>query len=486
MRLLPELEASCDPAAVRCPAAAGLGQPRPARAGRGAQRLADALPDGELVVLAGVGHCPQVERPRQVADLLDRRWRGAACAAGRDRAADRVPVLIGAGQLRANRERDVEAGRASRSTLLPEARAATPLRRPELAADARCCRGSTTSPPCAPRAGPTTVSPPSSPSSSAPVPADLHRRAHGRAVAGPAARRGRGPDRGGREHPRAGRRRRGAGAVSALRQGRHRPGQDLGWSTAPGGPPRFDPADLGTERMHAAGLVLPARIYPLFENRLQADLGLTPEREPALESAELYAAFSRDRRRAARRLVARAADRRRDRHGRPAQPHDQRAVSARDERDAARRPGRGGAAHLAGQGAAARHPDEADGARAGRRRLRRHRRPARPRRLRSLGRARRGARRGRLDAAGVASARARPDGRLQLLPGRTQARRAVRRSPARRPTRRHPAHRHRRALRVRRTAEQLLAARRWRRWRSGCGSEPRRRRSGWCTPTAAT
>ena len=65
----------------------------------------------------------------------------------------------------------------------------------------------------------------------------------------------------------------------------------LGWSTAPGGPPHFDPDDLGTARMQAAGLVLPARIYPLYENRLQADLGLTPA-ENLRWSAELYAAFS--------------------------------------------------------------------------------------------------------------------------------------------------------------------------------------------------
>lgn len=80
-------------------------------------------------------------------------------------------------------------------------------------------------------------------------------------------------------------------SVTALGRAGVDPVTSLGWSADPGGPPRFDPADLGTERMHAAGLVLPARIYPLFENRLQADLGLTPEENTA-ESAELYAAFS--------------------------------------------------------------------------------------------------------------------------------------------------------------------------------------------------
>ncbi len=81
-------------------------------------------------------------------------------------------------------------------------------------------------------------------------------------------------------------------SVSAFGKAGIDPARDLGWSTAPGGPPRFDPADLGTERMHLAGLVLPARNYPLFENRLQHDLGLSPE-ENLRWSAELYAAFSR-------------------------------------------------------------------------------------------------------------------------------------------------------------------------------------------------
>jgi acetyl-CoA C-acetyltransferase len=64
-----------------------------------------------------------------------------------------------------------------------------------------------------------------------------------------------------------------------------------GWRTDPGGPPHFDPEDLGTERMIAAGTVLPARVYAMVESRLQADLGLTPE-ENHRWSAELYAAFS--------------------------------------------------------------------------------------------------------------------------------------------------------------------------------------------------
>ncbi|MDQ1632319.1 MAG: hypothetical protein QOJ32_2396 [Frankiaceae bacterium] len=72
VRLLPELEASVDPAAVRCPSLLVWGDRDRLVPVRGAQRLADALGDGELVVLEGVGHCPQVEQPRVVADLVDR------------------------------------------------------------------------------------------------------------------------------------------------------------------------------------------------------------------------------------------------------------------------------------------------------------------------------------------------------------------------------------------------------------------------------
>jgi pimeloyl-ACP methyl ester carboxylesterase len=71
VRLLPELDTSCDPAAVRCPATLVWGSLDRLVPVRGAQRLADELPQGELVVLDGVGHCPQVEKPRRVADVID-------------------------------------------------------------------------------------------------------------------------------------------------------------------------------------------------------------------------------------------------------------------------------------------------------------------------------------------------------------------------------------------------------------------------------
>jgi acetyl-CoA C-acetyltransferase len=76
----------------------------------------------------------------------------------------------------------------------------------------------------------------------------------------------------------------------------HKAGVDpvgqLGWSAAPGGPPSFDVDQLGSKAMRAAGLLAPTRVYALHENRLQADLGLTPA-ESGGESARLYAALSR-------------------------------------------------------------------------------------------------------------------------------------------------------------------------------------------------
>jgi len=67
---------------------------------------------------------------------------------------------------------------------------------------------------------------------------------------------------------------------------------ERGWSAAPGGPPPLDLGELGSAEMLAAGLFLPPRMYPLFENRLQADLGLAPD-ENAAWSARLYADLSR-------------------------------------------------------------------------------------------------------------------------------------------------------------------------------------------------
>jgi acetyl-CoA C-acetyltransferase len=80
-------------------------------------------------------------------------------------------------------------------------------------------------------------------------------------------------------------------SVGALAKAGLDPTVDAGWSAAPGGPPSFDPADLGSARMQAAGVILPTRVYPMFHSALQADLGLEPA-EAAVRSAAMYARFS--------------------------------------------------------------------------------------------------------------------------------------------------------------------------------------------------
>ncbi|WP_068155732.1 acetyl-CoA acetyltransferase [Rhodococcus phenolicus] len=65
----------------------------------------------------------------------------------------------------------------------------------------------------------------------------------------------------------------------------------LGWTTAPGGPPAFDPDDLGSVAMQRAAMIAPTRVYPLFENRLSFDAGHGHD-ESLAWSARLYAAFS--------------------------------------------------------------------------------------------------------------------------------------------------------------------------------------------------
>ncbi|MDV2476514.1 acetyl-CoA acetyltransferase [Rhodococcus zopfii] len=65
----------------------------------------------------------------------------------------------------------------------------------------------------------------------------------------------------------------------------------LGWATAPGGPPAFDPDDLGSVAMQRAAMIAPTRVYPLFENRLSFDAGHGHD-ESVAWSAQLYAAFS--------------------------------------------------------------------------------------------------------------------------------------------------------------------------------------------------
>jgi pimeloyl-ACP methyl ester carboxylesterase len=71
VRLLPELDELLDFSSATCPVLLVWGDLDRLVPVRGARELADSLPDGKLVVLPGIGHCPQVERPRVVADLID-------------------------------------------------------------------------------------------------------------------------------------------------------------------------------------------------------------------------------------------------------------------------------------------------------------------------------------------------------------------------------------------------------------------------------
>jgi acetyl-CoA C-acetyltransferase len=68
-------------------------------------------------------------------------------------------------------------------------------------------------------------------------------------------------------------------------------GQELPWSRTPGGPVRFPREISGTEYAYRHKLVRPIRAYPLYENRLRADLGQTFA-DAQDWSARMYADFS--------------------------------------------------------------------------------------------------------------------------------------------------------------------------------------------------
>ncbi|MGU3437676.1 acetyl-CoA acetyltransferase [Actinomycetes bacterium M1A6_2h] len=80
-------------------------------------------------------------------------------------------------------------------------------------------------------------------------------------------------------------------SVKALTKAGTNPATE-GWTCAPGGPPAFDPDELGSAEMQRAGLIAPTRVYPLFDNRFGADSGETPA-ESRVHSAAMYAEFSR-------------------------------------------------------------------------------------------------------------------------------------------------------------------------------------------------
>ncbi|KQU07618.1 acetyl-CoA acetyltransferase [Rhodococcus sp. Leaf7] len=66
---------------------------------------------------------------------------------------------------------------------------------------------------------------------------------------------------------------------------------DIGWRTAPGGPPTFSPDDLGSAEMQRAAILAPVQIYPLFDTARAHRLGVRPT-ESLRASAELYSRFS--------------------------------------------------------------------------------------------------------------------------------------------------------------------------------------------------
>lgn len=69
-RLVPELEDPFDLERIECPVLLIWGDRDRMVSHTGSRRLVEALPDTEYELLAGCGHCPQVERAPRVAELL--------------------------------------------------------------------------------------------------------------------------------------------------------------------------------------------------------------------------------------------------------------------------------------------------------------------------------------------------------------------------------------------------------------------------------
>ncbi|MCE0763396.1 acetyl-CoA acetyltransferase [Pseudonocardia kujensis] len=69
------------------------------------------------------------------------------------------------------------------------------------------------------------------------------------------------------------------------------PGPDLGWTTEPGGVAPIGPDDLGSPAMQAAGLVLPTRVYPMVDTAFGHAVGETPA-ETMASGAAVFAALS--------------------------------------------------------------------------------------------------------------------------------------------------------------------------------------------------
>ena len=69
-RLLPELKSPFDLARVSCPVLVVWGERDRMVAHSGAERIAAALPETQVELLPRCGHCPQIEEPDRLAELL--------------------------------------------------------------------------------------------------------------------------------------------------------------------------------------------------------------------------------------------------------------------------------------------------------------------------------------------------------------------------------------------------------------------------------
>jgi pimeloyl-ACP methyl ester carboxylesterase len=69
-RLLPELKDCLELSAIDCPVQLIWGDRDRMVYASGAQRVLDEVPDARLELLEGCGHCPQIERPERVVELL--------------------------------------------------------------------------------------------------------------------------------------------------------------------------------------------------------------------------------------------------------------------------------------------------------------------------------------------------------------------------------------------------------------------------------
>ncbi|HXV92514.1 MAG TPA: acetyl-CoA acetyltransferase [Pseudonocardia sp.] len=198
---------------------------------------------------------------------------------------DRVPVLVGVGQVRGNRGRTVQDAREPAALVLDAvAAAARDAAAPGLLADLDAIDTvHVTSWAYADLAGRIAAAVGARPAHTAGTrigghwPALLLERAAARIAAGES-----------RVALIAG------GEAQASRDALRKAGVDpaeAGWSTEPGGRPPLDPEDVGTPAMRAAGLVVPTRVYALFHSAFRHALGLAPE-AAAARSAELYAAFT--------------------------------------------------------------------------------------------------------------------------------------------------------------------------------------------------